>query len=495
MTGGTTGEHIIITSTNTGRKGLTRFFSPSRSRRSDCQATDRDYVNLMPPDGTAREELTRPDLAATIPAQEEGLAVDIAVPTAVQLPPTWLPATFRALRHRNYRLYFFGQLISLVGTWVQTAALMWLAYKLTGESRWPAWIMAAQILPTFFLGGVGGLLADRLPKRGLIIGTQAALLVLALLLALLVMTRKVGPWQLLAINAASGLVNALDLPARLTFVMDMVGRGDLPNAVALNSLVFNAARLIGPLFASALLVLGPGPCFLVNALSYVAVLAALVCMHVVESTNAGDSSTGSTISAAISYITNRPGLALLFLLTAVVSVFGWPFQSLLPALAEKRLGLDKESYGLMLSGAGLGALLAALIVATFTTRSRRRLFLTSGIVVVVIGLLGLSAADKLLLAVVCCSLVGCGMILFLTTGQAIVQLSAAPDNRGRIMGFYAMVVSGAAPLGNVLVGPAADRWGVAEVLLVQGLACATAAVGVLGFLPLWKRFANGRLSR
>jgi MFS family permease len=444
----------------------------------------------MPQDGTAREELVR-----ALPAQEEGLAVDIAEPAQVQVPPTWLPVTFRALRHRNYRLYFFGQLISLVGTWVQTAALMWLAYDLTKESRWPAWIMAAQILPTFFLGGIGGLLADRLPKRGLIIGTQTALLVLALLLALLVMTREVAPWQLLVVNAASGLVNALDLPARLTFVMDMVGRGDLPNAVALNSLVFNAARLVGPLVASALLVLGPGPCFLVNALSYLAVLVALLCMHVVETASASTISMGSTIGAAIVYITSRPGLALLFLLTAVVSVFGWPFQSLLPALAEKRLGLDKESYGLMLSGAGLGALMAALIVATFTSRSRRRLFLTAGIVVVVIGLLGLSATDRLAPAVVCCSLVGCGMILFLTTGQAIVQLSAGPDNRGRIMGFYAMVVSGAAPLGNLIVGPAADRWGVARVLLVQGLACAVAAVGVLALLPLWKRFARGSAGR
>jgi MFS family permease len=492
------------------------------ARRGDCHATSDDYANFMPQDGTPSQELSRTNLVAQLAAREEGLSVDIPEPTPAQPPPTWLPPTFRALRHRNYRLYFFGQLISLIGTWVQTAALMWLAFKLTGEteSSWSGWIVAAQILPTFFLGGVGGMLADHLPKRGLIIATQSALLVQAVLLAILVMTREVELWQLLAINAFSGLVNALDLPARLTFVMEMVGRGDLPNAVALNSLVFNAARLVGPLVASVLLVLGPGVCFLINALSYVAVLIALVSMRGVVTTAAvGHAPSPSTHTASVAYIAGNPGLALLFLLTAVVSVFGWPFQALLPALAKLGLQLDspplridlgasliwpsqgyievgsKEGYGLMLSGAGMGALVAALIVATFTTRARRRLFLTSGMVVVVIGLIGLSAATKLPWAVLCCALVGCGMILFLTTGQAIVQLSAGPDNRGRIMGLYAMVVSGAAPLGNLMVGPAADRWGVAQVLFVQGVACATAAVGVLALLQVWKRVANGRPSQ
>src|SRR6266849_7124323 len=189
--------------------------------------------------------------------------------------------TFRSLRHRNYRLYFFGQLISLMGTWMQNTALSWLAYEITGQSKWPAFISAAQILPTFLLGPWGGALADRWPKRPLIFWMQAAFLVLALLLAWLVLHGAVQPWQLLLVTAATGLVTAIDLPARLSFVMDMVGRDDLTNAVALNSLLFNSARAFGSLLAGWLMIrFGAGECFLINAVSYLFVLLALSKMDI-----------------------------------------------------------------------------------------------------------------------------------------------------------------------------------------------------------------------
>src|SRR4051794_40803996 len=192
----------------------------------------------------------------------------------------WRLGTFRALRHRNYRLYFCGQLVSLTGSWVQGAALVWLAYALTGASRWPALVSAAQVLPTCLLGAWGGSLADRRPKRALIFACQSGMLLLAVLLAALVLWGPRSPWPLLAVAAAGGLLNAIDLPARLAFVIEMVGRDDLPNAVALNSLQFNVARAVGPaLGAWVLSALGPVSCFLSNALSFVAVLLALALMR------------------------------------------------------------------------------------------------------------------------------------------------------------------------------------------------------------------------
>ena len=191
----------------------------------------------------------------------------------------WLADTFRALRHRNYLLYFVGQFVSITGSWLQTTALMWLSWEKTHQAAWPAAISAAQILPTFLLGIWGGSLADRWPKRPLIFATQSAALVLAVLLAALVFLGLDSIWTLFAVAAACGIVNGIDLPARMSFVVEMVGKGDLVNAIALNSLLFNAARVIGPAVGASLLyVVGPGPCFLANGISFVAVLAALWAM-------------------------------------------------------------------------------------------------------------------------------------------------------------------------------------------------------------------------
>jgi MFS family permease len=202
--------------------------------------------------------------------------------------PRWLVDTFRALRHRNYRLYFCGQFVSVTGSWAQSAALMWLAYQLTHENRWPALVGAMQVLPTSVLGAWGGSLADRQPKRALIFLTQSALLLLAMFLGVLVLVGQITPWHLLAVATAAGIVGAIDLPARLAFVIDMVGREDLPNAIALNSMLFNLARMLGPIVSGYLLTkvgqastgqIAAGVCFLLNGLSFVAVLVALAWME------------------------------------------------------------------------------------------------------------------------------------------------------------------------------------------------------------------------
>jgi MFS family permease len=427
----------------------------------------------MPQHTTPAELPARPQPAKVAPTPPEPAV------------PRWRPRTFRALRHRNYRLYFFGQLVSLTGTWVQTAAVTWLAYDLTGQSFWAGLIFAAQVLPTSLLGTFGGSLADRWPKRALLLTTQSILLLLAVVLAVIVLTGRVSPWHLLAVSCVTGLVNAVDFPARLSFVVDMVGRDDLINAVALNSLMFNVARVIGPAIGSlALPLLGAGHCFLFNGLSYVAVLAALWCMDVRGAPPAADRNEKPSLLAGFHFLAHRPGLILLLLLTGAMSLFAWPILSLLPALADKTLHVREggSGYGALLCSFGVGALLASLLVASFGSLTRRRLFLGLGMGLSAPALVCLSLVENLPQAAALCILLGAGLILFNATSQSVTQLSATDGNRGRVMGVWSMVVSGAMPLGNLVAGLSADRWGVPLVLTAQALGIAGAAALVLGLV-------------
>ncbi len=400
------------------------------------------------------------------------------LPSPAIAPRRWRIGTFRALRHRNYRLYFTGQLISLTGSWVQATALAWLAYEMTGTSKWTGFVMAAQLLPALVLGAWGGSLADRFAKRSIIFVAQSILLVLAVVLAGLVVAGRATVWDLLAVALANGIVGAVDLPARLAFVIDMVGRDDLVNAVALNSLMFNAARAVGPMIGGvALRLFGPAHCFMLNAFSFVAVLIALALMDI-DGRPQGKHARRSSLRAGFHYLAAHRGLLLLFLLGGAMALFGWPAMTLLPALADKRLGAGKEVYASLLSAVGGGALVAALLVATFGTVGRRKLFLSAGVGLSAVALAVLSRVDDFGAALACCALLGTGLILFFPTGQAIMQLGADDHNRGQIMGIWSML-TGAVPVGNLLAGPAADHWGVPAVLAAGATGIAAAAVGVV----------------
>jgi MFS family permease len=383
-----------------------------------------------------------------------------------------------ALRHRNYRLYFFGQLVSLTGTWLQSAALTWLAYALTGQSSWAALVGAAQVLPTFLLGAWGGSLADRWQRRRLIFTCQFALLILALILAAVVAADLASPWALLAIATACGFVNAIDLPARLAFVMDMVGRDDLVNAVALNSMLFNTARVVGPALSGVVLRhWGAAWCFFFNSLSFVAVLAALAAMRRLPAEGKPATAPPETsLAGGFAYLWQRPRLVLLLILAGAMSFFGWPVLSLLPAVSDQQLGQGPDGYFSLLIALGSGAFLGALVLAAAGTRVRRGALLAAGVVVAAVGVVGLSWVRNLPAALVCATLSGLGLILFFATCQAMMQLSSADHNRGRVMGIWSMVLSGAHPLGHLAAGPAADYWGVPPVLLTMGIGIAVAGL-------------------
>jgi len=403
--------------------------------------------------------------------------------------------TFRAMRHRNYRLYFWGQFVSVTGSWAQGAALTWLAYDLTKESIWPSLVGAVQVLPTFVLGVWGGSLADRWPKRPLIFLSQATLLLLALLLGGLVLSGHVTPWHLLAVATAAGIVNAIDLPARLAFVIDMVGREDLPNAIALNSLLFNTARMVGPAVSAVLFALtgagetgqtAAGVCFLLNGFSFVAVLAALAWMDLPPPAPRTDKhDPAGSLWAGFRYLAQHRGLILLLLLSASMALFGWPILSLLPAVADQRLGASTGGYAWMLSAIGSGALIASLLVASYSN-VRRRWFLAAGVVLSAVSLLCLALTRSLPVAVACCTVLGCGLILFFPTSQSIMQLSSDDHIRGRVMGIWSMILCGAHPLGFLLAGRAADCYGVPLVLTLMGLGIAVAAVAVLVLALTWR---------
>jgi MFS family permease len=412
-------------------------------------------------------------------------SADAPVPeaTSATLPPRrtgFRLATFQALRHRNYRLYFMGQIVSLTGTWMQTTAMMWLAFQLEHQSKWVGWVQAMVLLPTCLLGPWSGALADHFPKRRLLFWTQATLLVNALILTGLVLRGEVTPALLLGVALMNGLVQAVDLPTRLAFVMDMVGREDVANAVALNALLFNVARLLGPLAAGLVLFYqGPAACFLINAVSYLAVLVALLMMNV-GLVRVGEEHAGkASLAAGFVYLWQRPRLLAVVLVAGTTALFGWPFLSLLPALAEHELAANgEEGYSLMLSSTGGGALLAALTVATFGSAERRQRFIVAGVLTVSLGLVLLSRTAGLPLAMACCALVGFGLILCFSSSQAVLQLSAEPHNRGKLMGIWAMTLAGSVPLGSMIIAPIADEVGVTPVLAVQGVSIGVAAVTI-----------------
>jgi MFS family permease len=394
------------------------------------------------------------------------------------------------MRHGNYRLFFVGQLVSLVGTWVQLAALIWLAYHLTGTSRWPAIVAAAQMAPAFLLAAWGGVLADRRPRRQLVFQTQTALMVLAFLLAFIVWTGEETVWHLLVFSIAIGVVNAVDLPARLAFLVEMVGKQDLVNAVGLNSLMFNLARASGPALAAWFLKRGgPELCFLINGFSFLAVLIALAKMRIETPPPVPKrSDSWNALCEGFRFVAGHSVLRVLLPLTVAVTLFGWPILALLPALADRHLEAGGSGYGSLLSIVGVGALTAAFLVAAFGSPARRWLFIGFGAGLASLAMVGLSFAATMPLAIACSAFVGAGLIFFFATSQAVFQLSATDENRGRVMGIYSIVLTGAHPLGNLLSGPAADRWGEPVVLRLQG--CAILTAGLLALVLCLVRRGN-----
>jgi MFS family permease len=385
-----------------------------------------------------------------------------------------------ALRHRDFRLFWGGQLVSLVGTWMQTVGQSWLVLELTGSPFSLGLVNALQFAPILLLSPVGGTLSDRLGKRRILLVTQAAMMVQAFVLALLVRSGHVRFWHVAVLAMLYGLGRAADIPARQAFVTDLVGRPDLPNAVALNSVVFNGARIVGPGVAGLLIArYDLAAAFFLNGASFIAVLAALLAIR----TEGRPDPTGRLgvrqgLIGAARYAAGTPAVALTLGLLMVVSLLALNFNVIVPLIARDVLREEAEGFGLLMSSLGAGAIVGAVGVAVLR-RGRPPLSLlagTSAALCAGVALLALPrhfAVTAALLAVL-----GCLQIVFSTGCNTALQLLAPDGLRGRVMGLYAMAFAGMTPFGSLLIGTLAEHLGVGAACALGG-ATGLLAVGTL----------------
>lgn len=391
----------------------------------------------------------------------------------------------RALHHRNFQLFFFGQLISVTGTWMQSVAQQWLMYTLVGNQNAALYLGllgVVQFMPTLVLGLFGGMIADLWPKRRTVVLTQTASAVLALALAALVFSHTVQVWQVFVLGFGLGIVNAVDMPTRQAFVVEMVGRDDIANAIALNSAVFNGARIVGPAVAGILIgVVGTAVCFLFNGLSYIAVIVGLLAMRDSELLPADRLAMPKSLrdvrdnlAEGLSYVWQTPIVLLAISVIGLVSMFGMNFNVLLPALSGGVLNVGPEGFGFLTTAMGLGALIAALVVASMQ-RPMVRVLLAGAVVLAGSEMvLGLTRSYPLALATVFLS--GAGAIAMSATANSLVQVTVPGPLRGRVMAVYTTVFAGSTPAGNGMTGGAAALWGTSASAFLNGATSAVVAV-------------------
>jgi len=383
---------------------------------------------------------------------------------------------FRSLRHRNFRLFWSGQLVSLIGTWMQNVGQAWLVLELTHSSLKLGIVSALQFLPMLFLSLFTGPFIDYFDKRRMIIWTQAALMVLAFVLSLLVWTGAVQYWHIIILATLLGVVNTIDMPARQAFIMEMVGKEDLMNAVALNSSIFNAARAIGPALAGMLIAaMGTAVCFFMNGVSFLAVLAGLLFMRVERATERRkpDYNVLEDMGEAITYIKTTPLVLMTILLVSVVSVFGTNFNVLVPVFAKMELHRDAAAFGFLMSSFGAGALIGAFSLAVLSRYGPKTSLLLGGgmclsLFLVLIGLQRSYGLTALLLA-----LSGWSMVTFFGMANTTVQLNTEDRMRGRVMSIYTLAFGGLTPFGSLFAGSVAHWIKAPLTFALGGLICGT----------------------
>ena len=395
--------------------------------------------------------------------------------------------TFRSLHIRNYRLFFFGQLVSVTGTWMQTVAQSWLVLSLTGSGVDLGITVALQFLPMLLFGLWGGLLADRSDKRKLLIGTQVAGGLLAGILFVLVATDLVELWMVYVMAFLLGVVTMIDMPTRQSFVIEMVGPDEVPNAVGLNSAMFNTGRILGPAAAGVTIAsLGIAPAFLANALSYLAVIAALVAMRTDElHRRAPAERRRGEVLAGVRYVWAEPTLRPTLFLVAVLGLFGFNFIVVLPLLAKFTFAGGAGLYSVFTALMSLGSLAGALFAASRAAPSRR-LLLGSGMAFGAL-LLATSVAPTAWLTCVLLVLVGTAVMLFLATANTTLQLNSDPAMRGRVMALYGLLFLGSTPVGGPLLGWISERWGPRVGLGLGGALSLAAAAAIASRIHIRRR--------
>jgi MFS family permease len=391
--------------------------------------------------------------------------------------------TFAALNHRNYRLFFAGQLVSLTGTWMQNVAERWLVYQLTDSPFKLGLVTFAAGVPVLLFSLWGGVVADRVSKRRLIMLTQTIMMTLAFILAADMFLHTVQWWHVAILAFLLGTTNAFDAPARQAFVVEMVGRKELPNAIALNSAMFNLARIAGPAMAGVTLaIFGPAWCFVLNGLSFVAVIVGLAMMDVTPFVGAiSNESPLVQMKEGLSYIRRQPIVRPLILLVAVSNLFALGYMALLPALAQDVLHTGTLGYGFMTTAIGIGALSAALLIASLGDYQRKGLMLTIGNLLFPAMVIAMSFSRSYHLTIALLVMTGFGFMTQNATANTLVQTTVPDKLRGRVMSVYMMVFQGLFPVGALIAGAVAERFGIPI-----GAAFGGAVALIYGLYLLWR---------
>ena len=367
---------------------------------------------------------------------------------------------FRALHHRNFRLFWSGQLVSVIGTWMQSVAQGWLMHRLT-NSAWMLGVLGfTQFVPVTLLSLWAGVVADHVDKRRLILATQSLCALQAVALAAVVSAGIVRPWMVLVLAFVFGCVNAFDLPARQSFLVELVGKEDLPNAIALNSAAFNTARVLGPAVAGiALATVGEAACFWINALSYLVVIVMLLRVRLPRRPAAPIAAGLARLREGVDYVLRTPPIRNLLVLLGVMSSLGFQYSTLLPVYARTILRSGPQAYGLMVSAFGVGSLLSAIVLTRRHDRWRLRRNILLALGTAAVGMGGFAWSRSLPFTLLMGCACGFGLIFYVATTNVMLQLSVEDAYRGRVMSLYTLMFIGTSPLGAILAGAIAERWG------------------------------------
>ena len=405
----------------------------------------------------------------------EEAKTDFAVPAS---PHSRVATAVRALRHRNFQLFFAGQMISLIGTWMQIVAQSWLVYRITGSTLLLGTVGFASQIPVFLVAPIGGIVADRVNRHRVVIATQISSMILAFILAILTLTNRIHVWEIVVLASGLGVVNAFDIPARQAFLIDMVGREDLMNAIALNSSMFNGARILGPAIAGILVAwVGEGWCFFVNAASYIAVIVGLLLMRIVHPARLGhEGSPIENILEGFRFVRDAAPIRVILLLLGLVSLVGMPYSVLMPVFAHQILHGGARELGILMGATGVGALLGALsLAAKVGIRGLGR------VIAICAGGFGVSLilfsfSHVFWLSVILLVPVGFTMMVQMASSNTLVQ-SMCPDQlRGRVIAVYSMMFMGMAPFGAFFAGAVAHHIGAPWTVALGGVACIAGAI-------------------
>jgi MFS family permease len=400
-----------------------------------------------------------------------------------------VPKTLVALRHRNYRLFVAGQLVAGIGMWMQIIAQGWLVYQISGSELALGIVGFASAIPALLITLWGGVVVDTLPKRRILLVTQSSSMTLAFILSALTFSGVVQVWHVVVLAACSGAISAFDGPARQAFVVEMVGRDDLPNAIALNSMTFNSARIIGPAIGGVLLVaVGAGWCFFLNGLAFLAVITALLAMRLPpHQARPGSLSAWQRLTSGLDYAWRSAELRGLLLMSFIFSLFGITYSTVLPAFVDRWLGQGPRAFGALNTAAGVGAVTGAFIVAKWGDTGHRGRWLTTAALIYpfVLALFAVNRSYPAALALAVC--LGVGFMLIFTLLNTLLQTRISDDMRGRVLSIYTLTFFGFTPFGNLAMGTVAELWGLSQAIILSAVCALVLMVWVILRTPQLRR--------